>query len=134
MSLPGKSVLHPTRPHPGRGHEISREFLWGRYSGQNPGWDSLKTFLPYNSWNEPPVQRFPALFSGLDAPAKIPDETSPVQGRAFVYDECGMICEEKMRLLDAFKVATSALFTATSTLHLKAGTWIMHSADAALPD
>lgn len=44
-----------------------------------------------------------------------------VVGLFFVYDECGMVCEERMRLLDAYRVATSALFTAATTFQLKAG-------------
>jgi len=39
----------------------------------------------------------------------------------FVYDECGMVCEEKLRLLAEYRVATSVLFTANATLNLKTG-------------
>jgi len=39
----------------------------------------------------------------------------------FVYDECRMVCGERMRLIGAYRVATSVLFSATQTLQLKAG-------------
>ena len=41
--------------------------------------------------------------------------------RFFVYDVCEMACEEKVRLLEAYVVATAALVTATTTLQLKTG-------------
>ena len=48
MSLPGKSVLQCARQHPGRGHEISREFLWEGTPVKIPDGTPKKTCLPYN--------------------------------------------------------------------------------------
>jgi hypothetical protein len=39
----------------------------------------------------------------------------------FTYDECGMVCEEKIRLVDEYAAASSLLYTAMTTLHGKTG-------------
>jgi hypothetical protein len=68
-----------------------------------------------------PGRRLPGTIFRPGLPGEDSVETSPVQDWAFVYDECGMVCEEKMRLLAAYRATTSALFTANNTLDLKAG-------------